>query len=102
VVVEDKILGWISISASIVITLCRGQAPETGRHSQGTMSHDKIKAAARKCMGETGKPYAAARRAAVAGYQLAGARIPPPSAGYGLRMPSEIHDWPTFPVAAHR
>ena len=66
------------------------------------MSHDKIKAAPRKRMGDTGKPYAAARRAAAAGYQLAGARVPPPSAGYGLRMSGEIHDWLTFPAAAHR
>lgn len=39
------------------------------------MSHDKISAAARKRMAETGEPYAAARRAVIAGHQAA--RIPP-------------------------
>jgi len=56
------------------------------------MSHDKIKAAARQRMAETGEPYAAARRAVAGGHQAAGRRIPP-GAGYALRMSSEIHDW---------
>lgn len=37
------------------------------------MSHDKIKAAARKRMAETGEPYAAARRKVIEDYQQAGA-----------------------------
>jgi len=57
------------------------------------MSHDKIKAAARKRMAETGEPYAAARRAVETEHQAAGDQIPPPGAGYALRMSSEIHDW---------
>jgi hypothetical protein len=57
------------------------------------MSHDKIGAAARKRMAETGEPYAAARRAVVAEHRAAGGRIPPPDAGYPLRMSGEIRDW---------
>ena len=57
------------------------------------MSHDKIRAAARKRMAETGEPYAAARRAVVREHQAAGGQAPPPGAGYTLRMSGEIHDW---------
>ena len=56
------------------------------------MSHDKIRAAARKRIAETGEPYAAARRAVVNEHQ-GGAQIPFPDTGYVLRMSSEIHDW---------
>src|SRR5690242_12504779 len=55
------------------------------------MSHDKIKAAARKRMAETGEPYSAARRAVVSEHEAAGRQAPPP--GYTLRMSGEIHDW---------
>ena len=41
------------------------------------MSHDKISAAARKRMTETGEPYAAARRAVLREHQAAGGHIPP-------------------------
>jgi hypothetical protein len=41
------------------------------------MSHDKIKAAARRRMAETGEPYATARREVIKGYQETGA---PPEA----------------------
>ena len=37
------------------------------------MSHDKIRAAARKRMAETGEPYATARREVIKNYQEAGA-----------------------------
>jgi hypothetical protein len=57
------------------------------------MSHDKIRAAARKRMAETGEPYAAARRAVVSEHQAAGDQVPLPGAGYTLRMSGEIHDW---------
>jgi phage shock protein A len=71
------------------------------------MSHDKIRAAARKRMVETGEPYAAARRAVVGEHQAAAGEIPPPGAGYALRMSGEIHDWLTDlndsdPLAAAR
>lgn len=56
------------------------------------MSHDKIRAAARKRMAETGEPYAAARRAVVSDHH-GGARIPSPATGCVLRMPGEVHDW---------
>jgi phage shock protein A len=56
------------------------------------MPHDKITAAARKRMAETGEPYAAARRAVVREHQ-GGAQIPFPDTGYALRMSGEIHDW---------
>ena len=56
------------------------------------MPHDKIRAAARKRMAETGEPYAAARRAVVAEHQGEG-RNPSPDTGYALRMSGEIRDW---------
>ena len=62
------------------------------------MPHDKIKAAARERMTETGEPYTAARRAVVTERQdpegqAAAGQIPPPGAGYALAMSGEIHDW---------
>lgn len=44
------------------------------------MSHDKISAAARKRMAETGEPYAAARRAVIKEHQAAGGHSPPSDA----------------------
>jgi hypothetical protein len=41
------------------------------------MSHDKIRAAARQRMAETGEPFAAARRAVIKEHQAAGGQIPP-------------------------
>jgi hypothetical protein len=64
------------------------------------MSHDKIRAAARKRMAETGEPYAAARRAVVREHQAAGDQIPPAGAGYALRMSGEIHRYPEAVLAA--
>jgi hypothetical protein len=55
------------------------------------MSHDKIRAAARKRMAETGEPYSAARRAVVSEHEATGRQAPAP--GYALRMSGEIHDW---------
>jgi hypothetical protein len=62
------------------------------------MRHDKIKAAARKRMAETGEPYTAARRAVITERQdpegqAATGQTPPPGAGYALAMSGEIHDW---------
>lgn len=57
------------------------------------MPHDKIRAAARKRVAQTGEPYSAARRAVVSEHQAAGADSPPAKAGYALRMSDEIHDW---------
>jgi hypothetical protein len=59
------------------------------------MPHDKIRAASRERMAQTGEPYTAARRAVVSEHQSAGAGDPPPGAGYALAMPGEIHDWLT-------
>ena len=56
------------------------------------MSHDKIRAAARKRMAETGEPYAAARRAVVNEHR-GGAQIPSSDTRCVLRMSDEIHDW---------
>jgi hypothetical protein len=62
------------------------------------MPHDKIKAAARKRVTETGEPYTAARRAVITegrtpeGRAAAG-QIPPAGAGYTLAMSGEVHDW---------
>ena len=44
------------------------------------MSHDKIRAAARKRMAQTGEPFAAARRAVIREHQAAGGQIPPSDA----------------------
>jgi hypothetical protein len=57
------------------------------------MSHDKIRAAARKRMTETGAPYAAARRAAVTEHRDVEGQLPPQDTGCALRMSGEIHDW---------
>jgi phage shock protein A len=61
------------------------------------MPHDKIKAAARKRMAETGEPYTAARRAVVTEGQTreghSAGQVPPAGAGYALAMSGEIHDW---------
>ncbi len=77
------------------------------------MPHDKIKAAARKRVGETGEPYAAARRAVVterqapggqaaagqapggqaAASQAAASQAPPTGPGYALAMSGEFHGW---------
>jgi hypothetical protein len=57
------------------------------------MAHDKIRAAARKRMAETGEPYAAARRAVVTEHGAAEEDVPAPGAGYRLRMSGEIRDW---------
>lgn len=46
------------------------------------MSHDKIKAAARKRMAETGEPYATARREVIKDYQQAGAGASSSSAAW--------------------
>lgn len=56
------------------------------------MPHDKIRAAARERMAESGEPYAAARRAVVNEHQ-GRAQVPFPDTGYRLRMSGEIHDW---------
>jgi hypothetical protein len=61
------------------------------------MSHDKISAAARKRMAETGESYAAARRAVVREHQAAGEHIPPPGArwftiSYGDTWSARITD----------
>jgi len=56
------------------------------------MSHDKIRAAARQRMTDTGEPYTAARRAAVRGHQAAD-EAPPRGPGYSLAMSGEIRDW---------
>jgi hypothetical protein len=57
------------------------------------MTHDKIRAAARQRMAQTGEPYTTARRAVVTGHQGASGQAPPPGAGYALRMSGEIRDW---------
>jgi phage shock protein A len=75
-----------------VIALRGGQTPGHGHRIEGTMPHDKIRAAARKRMAETGEPYAAARRA-VANEHGGGPQVPFPDTGYVLRMSDEIHDW---------
>jgi phage shock protein A len=95
-VIEDKsgaALAWILPFPSIVITLCGGQAPGRGCQIEGTMSHDKIRAAARKRQEQTGEPYAAARRAAVNEHQAAGDQASSQFAGYVLRMSGEVHEW---------
>ena len=92
---EDKsgtALAWL-LPPSIVIPLHGGQAPGPGHRFEDTMTHDKIRAAARQRMAQTGEPYTAARRAVVSGHQGASGQAPPPGAGYALRMSGEIRDW---------
>jgi hypothetical protein len=47
---------------------------------EDTMSHDKIKAAARRRMAQTGEPYAAARRKVIKEYQATPGENPGPGA----------------------
>jgi hypothetical protein len=53
-----------SVSSSIV-TAYGDQSPGQSHRIEDTMSHDKISAAARQRMAQTGEPYAAARRAVI-------------------------------------
>jgi phage shock protein A len=71
-----------------VITVRGGQAPGQGHRTGDTMTHDKIRDAARERMAQTGEPYASARRAVVTEHQGTGGRV-----GYALRMSGEIRDW---------
>jgi hypothetical protein len=92
---EDKsgtALAWVLLP-SIVITLHGGQAPGQGRRIEDAMTHDKIRAAARQRMAQTGEPYTAARRAVVTGHQGASGQARPPGAGHALRMSGEIREW---------
>lgn len=54
------------------------------------MSHDKISAAARKRMAETGEPYAVARRAVIREHQAAGGHTPPGVTWFAI---SYSDDW---------
>jgi hypothetical protein len=83
----------VGFSPSIVITPRGGQAPGQGHRTEDTMTHDKITAAARRRMAQTGEPYAAARRAVLTGHPEASGQVPPPGEGYALRMSGEIRDW---------
>jgi phage shock protein A len=98
-VLEDKsgaALAWIFTSPIVIAPRWPGAG--TGRRIENTMPHDKIKAAARERMAETGEPYTAARRAVVTEGQApedraATGQIPPPGRGYALAMSGEIHGW---------
>jgi hypothetical protein len=66
------------------------------------MPHDKIKAATRRRMAQTGEPYAVARRAVLAEHQgevqdgdqdPSPSPSPSPEPGYALLMSGEIRDW---------
>ena len=60
------------------------------------MPHDKIKAAIRRRMAQTGEPYSVARRAVLAEHQGGGQdgdQDPSPEPGYALWMSGEIRDW---------
>jgi phage shock protein A len=76
-----------------VIPLRGGQAPGPGHRIEDAMTHDKIKAAARRRMAQTGEPYTVARRAVVTGHQGTSGQVPPPGPDYALRMSGEIRDW---------
>ena len=65
------------------------------------MSHDKISAAARKRMAETGEPYAAARRAVIKEHQAAGRQIPPSDAQWFAISYSRGRDRQDHGLAGH-
>jgi hypothetical protein len=62
IVPEDKSGTALAWACSIVVTFTVAGRRGHGHREERTMSHDKIKAAARRRMAATGEPYAAARR----------------------------------------
>src|SRR5712691_7331677 len=66
--------------ALIVITPAVARRRDGATGIEATMPHDKISAAARKRMTETGEPYAAARRAVIRDHQAAKKSAVPPGA----------------------
>jgi hypothetical protein len=78
-----------------IVLSCGGQAPGQGHRIEDTMSHDKISAAARERMAQTGEPYAAARRAVITEHRAA---TPPPGAqwfeiSYGRSFWGRVSGW---------
>lgn len=74
VVPEDKsglALAWFSFFFPSIVIASRWPCAGTGHRIEDTMSHDKIKAAARRRMAETGEPYATARREVIKEHQAA-------------------------------
>ena len=65
---EDKsgtALAWVLFLRPSIVIALRWLGAGTGHRIEGTMSHDKTKAAARRRMAETDEPYATARREAI-------------------------------------
>jgi hypothetical protein len=60
-----------------IVVASRWPGAGTGHRIEGTMSHDKIKAAARRRMAETGEPYTTARREVIKKHQAARGRQDP-------------------------
>ena len=67
-------------------TKTSGDAEET-RRKDAPMPHDKIKAAARKRMAETGEPYSVARREVIKVYQAARSQVPDRNADESRETP---------------
>ena len=68
----------VSLAFPPIVTTSRWPGAGTGCRNEGTMSHDKISAAARRRMAQTGEPYTAARRAVIGEHRaVAGSEDPP-------------------------
>jgi hypothetical protein len=80
---EDKsgaALAWFLSPFLSIVVASRWPGAGTGHRIEDTMSHDKIKAAARRRMAETGEPYATARREVIKEHKAARGRRDPGAA----------------------
>jgi hypothetical protein len=71
---EDKsgaALAWFSFFSPSIVVASWWPGAGTGHRIEDTMSHDKIKAAARRRMAETGESYATARREVIKEHKAA-------------------------------
>jgi hypothetical protein len=74
VAVEDKSGTALACVGFIVITFMVARRRDNATGEGNTVSHDKIKAATRQRMAETGEPYAVARRAVIKQHEAAQSR----------------------------
>ena len=72
--------------SSSIVTILRWPGAGAGCRNEDMMPHDKISAAARRRMADTGEPYAAARRAVIRERQAGAGAGAGDGAGDGLYL----------------